>query len=127
MATSSIKWPCVAAIAAGLGAAIVVPQVVEMYSLLNATTYVSMAIFALSMALIWGYGGILCFGQAAFFGLGAYGYAVAGINFGDSTLAVPVMLFSPSVTGATNSKPWYGSWCGTRTAWTGDQRCRLGC
>ena len=49
-----------------------------------------MAILALSQALIWGYGGILCFGQSAFFGLGAYTYAIAMFNIGDST--VPLLL-----------------------------------
>jgi branched-chain amino acid transport system permease protein len=36
--------------------------------------------------LIWGYGGILCFGQSAFFGLGAYTYAITMFNIGESTL-----------------------------------------
>ena len=52
---------------------------------------------ALSLALVWGFGGILCFGQAAFFGLGGYAYAVAAINFGDSTPAVPVALLVPAL------------------------------
>ena len=60
--------------------------------LINSTIFVSMAILALSLALIWGFGGILCFGQAAFFGLGGYAYAVAAINFGDTTAAVPIAL-----------------------------------
>ncbi|MBD0272280.1 MAG: branched-chain amino acid ABC transporter permease [Acetobacteraceae bacterium] len=51
-----------------------------------------MALLALSLAFAWGAGGILCFGQTAFFGLGGYAYAVAGINFGDGALAVPVAL-----------------------------------
>ena len=32
--------------------------------------------FALSVDVLWGYGGLLSFGQAVFFGLGCYGYAV---------------------------------------------------
>jgi ABC-type branched-subunit amino acid transport system permease subunit len=48
-----------------------------------------MAMLALSLGLVWGFGGILCFGQSAFFGLGAYTYAIAAINIGDSTCAVP--------------------------------------
>jgi len=40
------------------------------------------AILALSLGFIWGFGGILCFGQAAFFGLGAYAFAIAALNFG---------------------------------------------
>jgi urea transport system permease protein len=34
--------------------------------------YLSLAILALGMDLVWGYAGILCLGQAVFFGLGAY-------------------------------------------------------
>ena len=49
-----------------------------------------MAMLALILALIWGFGGILCFGQSAFFGLGAYTYAIAVINLGEST--VPLIL-----------------------------------
>ena len=49
-----------------------------------------MAILALSLAFVWGYGGILCFGQSAFFGLGAYTYAIAVFNIGESTVPVPV-------------------------------------
>jgi ABC-type branched-subunit amino acid transport system permease subunit len=34
------------------------------------------ALFALSLGLMWGYAGILSFGHAAYFGLGAYGAAL---------------------------------------------------
>lgn len=61
------------------------PLLVSEYSL---TLLVIYALLALSLAFIWGIGGILCFGQAAFYGLGAYTYAVASINFGESTGAV---------------------------------------
>ena len=56
--------------------------------MLELTVYMIMAILALSLALIWGYGGILCFGQSAFFGLGAYTYAIAMFNIGESTVPV---------------------------------------
>jgi urea transport system permease protein len=42
------------------------------YSLNLFGKYLSLAIFALGMDLIWGYTGILSLGQAIFFGLGAY-------------------------------------------------------
>jgi branched-chain amino acid transport system permease protein len=80
----------------GLVAAGALPTVLDLYVLINATGYVSMAIFALSLALVWGYGGILCFGQAAFFGLGSYAYAIAAINLGDTTLAVLPALLVPA-------------------------------
>lgn len=38
--------------------------------------YVTYGIFAISLGLIWGQAGILCFGQAIFFGIGAYAMAL---------------------------------------------------
>ena len=46
-----------------------------------------LALLALSMSFLWGYVGILSFGQTAFFGLGGYAYAVLALNFGDHDLA----------------------------------------
>lgn len=46
------------------------------------------ALLALSLAFVWGVGGILCFGQAAFYGLGAYGYAVCSLNGADASMAL---------------------------------------
>jgi ABC-type branched-subunit amino acid transport system permease subunit len=74
----------------GAVAAIALPQLLELFALINATVFVSLAVLALSLALVWGFGGILCFGQAAFFGLGGYAYAVAALNFSDTTVAVPI-------------------------------------
>ncbi len=86
----------VLALAVAVAAAIGLPRVLELFALINATVFVSMAVLALSLALIWGFGGILCFGQTAFFGLGGYTYAVAAINFGDTTAAVPLALAVPT-------------------------------
>jgi len=80
----------------GLAALIVLPEVLELATLLDATVYIIMAILALSLALVWGYGGILCFGQAAFFGLGAYTYAIAMFNMGESTLPVLIAVALPA-------------------------------
>jgi branched-chain amino acid transport system permease protein len=55
------------------------------------------AVLALSLAFIWGYGGILCFGHSAFFGLGAYAYAVGVINMGESTLPFLMAMLLPAV------------------------------
>lgn len=68
-------------------ALLIAPAFVETYTL---TILVIYGLLALSLGLIWGYGGILCFGQAAFYGLGAYTYAVAALNIGEST--VPFVL-----------------------------------
>ncbi len=70
---------------------------IELYTLLSLTVFLVMGILALSLAFIWGYGGILCFGQAAFFGLGAYAYSIAAIDLGDSTWAVIAAIAVPAL------------------------------
>jgi ABC-type branched-subunit amino acid transport system permease subunit len=76
--------------AIGLAVLFLAPVYLDLDKILELTVYFVMAILALSLALVWGYGGILCFGQSAFFGLGAYTYAIAMFNMGEST--VPVLL-----------------------------------
>lgn len=49
------------------------------------TVWIAYALLALSLDFIWGYAGILCFGQVAFLGIGAYAYGVLAINFGAVT------------------------------------------
>ncbi|MBN9511123.1 MAG: branched-chain amino acid ABC transporter permease [Alphaproteobacteria bacterium] len=89
--------PIALALAVAVLAALLLPRLLELFALINATVFVSMALLALSLGLVWGFGGILCFGQTAFFGLGAYSYAIAAINFGDSTAAVPIALAMPTL------------------------------
>jgi branched-chain amino acid transport system permease protein len=53
-------------VAAAVVAALAVwllPDALELFALINATVFVSMAVLALSLGLVWGFGGILCFGQ----------------------------------------------------------------
>ena len=64
------------------------------------TLLVIYGMLALSLGLIWGFGGILCFGQAAFFGLGAYTFAIAGINIGESTLPLVLSVLVPAAVAA---------------------------
>jgi ABC-type branched-subunit amino acid transport system permease subunit len=74
----------------GMAAIAAVPSFVELFTLVDVAVYCILAILALSLAFVWGFGGILSFGQSAFFGLGGYAYAIAIINIGEST--VPVLL-----------------------------------
>ena len=67
---------------------VLAPTVLELFAIINLTTAIALAMLALSLALVWGYGGILCFGQTAFFGVGAYAYTVAAINSGDAATAI---------------------------------------
>lgn len=62
------------------------PEMVEdIFVLVQLSLFLIFSIEALSLALVWGFGGIFSFGQAAFFGLGGYTYAVLVHNIGDST------------------------------------------
>lgn len=80
-------WPQMRhALLVAAGAAVVflvAPAIIQTYTLTILLIY---GMLALSLGLVWGVGGILCFGQAAFFGLGAYAYAIAAINSGESTI-----------------------------------------
>jgi urea ABC transporter permease protein UrtC len=86
--------------AVGIALLIALPLTLDLYTLLQITLYAIFAILALSLAFIWGYGGILCFGHSAFFGLGAYTYAVAVINTGESTGALLLAMALPAVLAA---------------------------
>ncbi|KAF1020797.1 MAG: hypothetical protein GAK30_02292 [Paracidovorax wautersii] len=74
----------------------VASQALDMFTLLSLTVYLVMAMLALSLAFVWGFGGILCFGQAAFFGLGAYAYAIGAINAGPGLAAVALAVAVPT-------------------------------
>jgi branched-chain amino acid transport system permease protein len=55
----------------------IVPLVADAYLLKVATEILIFALFAFSLQLLIGVGGVVSFGHAAFFGLGAYGAALA--------------------------------------------------
>ena len=74
-----------------------IPLVSEVYTLYNLTVFAVLAMLALSLGLVWGIGGILALGQSAFFGIGAYVYALISVNLGDSTLAIPAAMVAPLV------------------------------
>jgi len=55
------------------------------------------ALFALSLGIMWGYAGLLSFGHSAYFGLGAYTYAIAAVNFGESTIPLLLPILIPAI------------------------------
>jgi branched-chain amino acid transport system permease protein len=62
--------------AVGAAALAVLPVVVPAFVTLVATEVLALALFAASLNLLLGYGGIVSFGHAAYFGLGAYAAAL---------------------------------------------------
>ncbi len=57
-----------------------VPWAFKPYTANVLAVYMIYGILALSLTLIWGYAGIMSFGQTAFFGIGAYAYGAIGLN-----------------------------------------------
>ncbi|MDT3677647.1 MAG: branched-chain amino acid ABC transporter permease [Burkholderiaceae bacterium] len=82
--TGSIRWGWFLAVAAALA---LYPLVFDTHT---ASVLLIWALFAMSLGLMWGFAGLLSFGHSAYFGLGAYTYAIAALNFGEST--VPLLL-----------------------------------
>lgn len=81
----------------GAAAMLLLPLFAGYYAL---TPLAAQAILALSLGLVWGFGGILCFGQGAFYGLGAYAFAVAAINFGGGWSALFAAVLIPALAAA---------------------------
>jgi branched-chain amino acid transport system permease protein len=63
-------------------AAAAYPLFSDGYTVGNTVYFFTWCFMALGLCLIWGYGGVLSFGQTAFFGLAGYGYGVLTLNFG---------------------------------------------
>jgi len=84
-------------LAIGVALLFLLPGLVDDFTLIQLTIYAVMAILGVSLGFIWGFGGILCFGQAAFFGLGSYTYAIAVINMGDSTVPFLLAIVVPAL------------------------------
>jgi len=55
---------------------IVLPAVLSEWRLSQLAQLMSYGIFAMSLSFVWGQAGLLCFGQAIFFGVGAYAMAL---------------------------------------------------
>jgi branched-chain amino acid transport system permease protein len=60
------------------------PLLSDGYTVGNTVYFFIWVFIALSLCLIWGYGGSLSFGQTAFFGIAGYGYGILTLNFGSA-------------------------------------------
>jgi branched-chain amino acid transport system permease protein len=85
-------WPWAGLVVLGL---LLYPQFVSRYYIVLSTEVVILALLATSYNLIFGYAGMVSFGHAAFFGLGAYAMALLTKNYGSpmliGLLAAPVV------------------------------------
>lgn len=69
-----------------LAAAIAYPFFADSYDVGNFAYFLIWVFMAMGLCLVWGYGGMLTFGQTFFFGIAGYSYGVLAINFGGGTL-----------------------------------------
>jgi branched-chain amino acid transport system permease protein len=81
------KWPRIVLIVIGLIGWIAFPLLADRYTIHIVDLALIYAIAILGLQLVFGYTGMLSLGHAAFFGLGAYTYALLTINLGLPVLA----------------------------------------
>jgi urea transport system permease protein len=84
-------WSCFAAV---LAVALVYPAFADSYDVGNFSYFLIWIFMALGLCLMWGYGGMLSFGQTLFFGISGYGYGVLAINMGGGTTTIAALVFS---------------------------------
>jgi branched-chain amino acid transport system permease protein len=97
-----IAWPSIGTVKWGwlLLAVAVLALLPLVTDTLTPTILLIWALFALSLGMMWGFAGLLSFGHAAYFGLGAYTYAIAVINLGESTVPLLLAILVPAVVAA---------------------------
>lgn len=85
-------WLKVVAVAAVCAVLVAAPTFVPKSSLYMLTDVVTIAVFAVSFNLLFGYAGLLSFGHAAYFGVGSYGCALLLSRFPDMPVLAAIGL-----------------------------------
>ena len=80
-----------------LAAMLALPQFLSEFVLLQISVIAILSMLSLSEGFLWGFVGILSFGQTAFFGLGGYTYAIAALNFDTTTLPLIAAIVLPAI------------------------------
>lgn len=77
-----------------LGVVLAYPFTADSYTVGNIAYMLLWVFMALGLSLMWGYGGILSFGQTFFFGIAGYGYGVMAINFGGGGTTIVALVLA---------------------------------
>lgn len=80
-----------------LAAAIAYPFFADSYDVGNFAYFLIWVFMAMGLCLMWGYGGMLSFGQTFFFGIAGYAYGVLAINFDGGTMTIAALLIALSL------------------------------
>ena len=75
-----------------LAAALVYPVFADSYDVGNFAYFLIWVFMALGLCLMWGYGGMLSFGQTFFFGISGYAYGVLAINMGGGGMTIVALV-----------------------------------
>ena len=76
-----------------LAVAVVYPVIVGSYQAGNTALFLLYAVLALSLSIVWGYTGVLSFGQVVFLGFAGYTFGIVSLNLGSTlgvTAAIPI-------------------------------------
>lgn len=82
-------WPFWGVASALIATLLLYPLVGSPFGASNLSSFFLNIPLALGLALLWGYCGVLSFGQVAFFGIAGYTYGVVAINLGGGAWTMP--------------------------------------
>jgi branched-chain amino acid transport system permease protein len=91
LGSGKLFWSCFLVVLAG---ALSYPLFADSYDVGNFAYFLIWIFMALGLCLMWGYGGMLSFGQTFFFGIAGYGYGVLAINMGGGTATIAALVLS---------------------------------
>ena len=77
-----------------LAVALAYPAFADSYDVGNFSYFLIWIFMALGLSLIWGYGGMLSFGQTFFFGIAGYSYGVLAIIMGGGSTTILALVLS---------------------------------
>ncbi len=89
MGNSTLFWTM---FVLGVAALVVYPMVATSFATQNLALFMTYAFLGVSLCFIWGYCGILSFGQVAFFGVAGYTFGIIAINI-QSLTGVTLAIF----------------------------------
>lgn len=90
--STSPRWWWWAFIVAAAAILLTLPEYADLGLQLDLSKIFIFSLLALSMGFLWGFGGMLSFGQTAMFGVGGYTYAVLSLNTGETTGSIFVAI-----------------------------------
>src|SRR6202034_2283825 len=84
-------WACFLVV---LAAALIYPVFADSYDVGNFSYFLIWIFIAPALCLMWGYGGMLSFGQTFFFGIAGYAYGVFAIDMGGGSTTIAALVVS---------------------------------